>query len=263
MKLLSLSTPDSTTCYLSSSAFLPSHSNGFQNLASTFKFSNNQGRCIRKAGATKVTAKFELKLPSYPLVHPTIFTTKINHHPSFQIHDRTGFSSLRSLANDFLGDFGARDPFPAELESKFGEKVLGNVNTEHKILIPNISALSLSQQDCTSISPLQHPISQHDATQLVRKVLGWRLVNVEGVLKLQCLWKLRDFKCGVELINRIYKVVEAADHFPNIHIEQPSQVRAELWTASIGGLSMNDFIVAAKIDEIKTSDLVPRKRVWA
>ncbi|XP_004508271.1 superoxide dismutase [Fe], chloroplastic [Cicer arietinum] len=67
MKLLSLSTPDSTTCYLSSSAFLPSHSNGFQNLASTFKFSNNQARCIRKAGATKVTAKFELKPPPYPL----------------------------------------------------------------------------------------------------------------------------------------------------------------------------------------------------
>lgn len=30
-----------------------------------------------------------------------------------------------------------------------------------------------------------------------------------------------------------------------------------------GGLSMNDFIVAAKIDQIKTSDLVPRKRAWA
>lgn len=30
-----------------------------------------------------------------------------------------------------------------------------------------------------------------------------------------------------------------------------------------GGLSMNDFIVAAKIDAIKTSDLIPRKRAWA
>lgn len=89
-------------------------------------------------------------------------------------------------------------------------------------------------------------------------------MNEEGVLKLQCLWKLRDFKSGVELINRISKVVEAAGgHFPNIHLEQPNQVRAELWTASIGGLSMNDFIIAAKLDEIKTSDLAPRKRVWA
>lgn len=30
-----------------------------------------------------------------------------------------------------------------------------------------------------------------------------------------------------------------------------------------GGLSMNDFIVAAKIDRVKTSDLLPKKRVWA
>lgn len=114
----------------------------------------------------------------------------------------------------------------------------------------------------------------------------------EGGLKLQCLWKLRDYQCGVELINRVYKVTEAAGHFPNLHLEQPNQVRAELWTSSIGktsykiseifieplatllvndttnfivagGLTLNDFIVAAKIDEIKTSDLVPRRRAWA
>ncbi|KAG5003803.1 hypothetical protein JHK86_027942 [Glycine max] len=194
-------------------------------------------------------------------------------------------------ANEFLGDFGARDPFPAELESSFGEKVLGYGNTEHKILIPTITALGLSQQECAPVSSAQPPISLDDAQTLIRKavagfepmtnksprhnftaasglalklkVVGWRLVNEENGLKIQCLWKLRDFKCGVELINRISKVVEAEGHFPNIYLEQPNQVRAELWTASIGGLSMNDFIVAAKIDQIKTSDLVPRKRVWA
>ncbi|KAK2454179.1 pterin-4-alpha-carbinolamine dehydratase 2, mitochondrial [Trifolium repens] len=212
------------------------------------------------------TTKLVLLFPLVQVNSTTTTTTKIN--PSFnflQHHNptRIGFSPPRSLANDFLGDFGARDPFPAELESKFGEKVLGTYNTEHKILIPNISALSLSQQDCLPISPLQSPLSQDDANQLIRKVLGWRLVNEDGVLKIRCLWKLRDFKCGVELINRISNVVESAGHFPNIHIEQPNQVRAELWTTSIGGLSMNDFIVAAKIDQIKTSDLVPRKRVWA
>lgn len=211
-------------------------------------------------------ATTKLVLLSFPVLHVNPTTTKLNPSFNFQHHRITtpnGFSPLRSLANDFLGDFGARDPFPAELESQFGEKVIGSYNTEHKILIPNISALSLSQQDCTPISPLQTPLSQDDANQLIRKVLGWRLVNDEGVLKLRCLWKLRDFKCGVELINRISTVVETAGHFPNIHIEQPNQVRAELWTASIGGLSMNDFIVAAKIDAIKTSDLIPRKRAWA
>lgn len=167
------------------------------------------------------------------------------------------------MGNDLLGDFGARDPFPEELESGFGDKVLGNVDTDHKILIPVASALSLAQQDCSPVSPLQSPMSLDDAQKLLKKVVGWRLLEEESGLKLQCLWKLRDFKCGVELINRIYNVVEPTGHFPSLHLEQPNQVRAELWTSSIGGLSMNDFIVAAKIDKIKTSDLAPKKRVWA
>jgi len=115
-------------------------------------------------------ATTKLVLLSFPVLQINPTTTKIN--PSFNFQNRTpnGFSPLRSLANDFLGDFGARDPFPAELESQFGEKVIGSYNTEHKILIPNISALSLSQQECTPISPLQSPLSQDDANQLIRKV---------------------------------------------------------------------------------------------
>uniref|UniRef100_A0A2P2J2N7 4a-hydroxytetrahydrobiopterin dehydratase n=1 Tax=Rhizophora mucronata TaxID=61149 RepID=A0A2P2J2N7_RHIMU len=178
---------------------------------------------------------------------------------------RTNFGGLRTRAAVGAGsdDFWSRDPTPQEIESGFAEKVLGNVDTEHKILIPYVSALSLCQQECTPISPLHPPMSKEDAQKLLKKVVGWRLLDEEGRLKLQCLWKLRDFKCGVELINRIFKAVESSGHFPDIHLEHPNQVRAELWTSSVGGLSMNDFIVAAKIDEIKTSDLVPRKRIWA
>ncbi|KAF8380628.1 hypothetical protein HHK36_028117 [Tetracentron sinense] len=189
------------------------------------------------------------------------FTHKLSELSNF--NRRQKGHQFSALGGDLLGDFGARDPFPAEIESGFGEKVLGSGNTEHRILIPNISALSLAQQECGPLSPFQPPLSKDDAQKLLRKVVGWRLLDDEGGLKLQCLWKLRDFKCGVELINRIYRVAEATGHFPNLHLEQSNQVRAELWTASIGGLSMNDFIVAAKIDEIKTSDLVPKKRVWA
>ncbi|KAG5223305.1 hypothetical protein OIU77_000267 [Salix suchowensis] len=199
-------------------------------------------------------------------ISPPKFYPPHNHH-HFKVSILTPAITptlrLQAMGAGDLGEFGARDPFPAEIESGFAEKVLGNVDTEHKILIPTVSALSLSQQEYTPISPLQDPMSKDDAQKLLRKVLGWRLLDEEGGLKLQCLWKLRDFKCGVELVNRIYKATESFGHFPNVHLEQPNQVRAELWTASLGGLSLNDFIVAAKIDEIKTSDLVPKKRVWA
>lgn len=80
-------------------------------------------------------------------------------------------TATRALGSDSLGDFGARDPFPAELESGFADKVLGNVDTEHKILIPNASALSLAQQDCSPVSPLQKPMSVDDAQKLLKKVI--------------------------------------------------------------------------------------------
>ncbi|KZV28577.1 hypothetical protein F511_38689 [Dorcoceras hygrometricum] len=170
---------------------------------------------------------------------------------------------IQAAGTDLLGDFGARDPFPQEIESNFGEKVLGYPSTEHKILIPNASALSLAQQDCVPLSQIHHPLSEDEAKQLLFKVVGWRIVHEEGSFRLQCLWKVRDTNCAEVLVSRINRAVESTGHFPTIHIEEPTQVRATLWTSSIGGLSRNDFIVAAKIDEIKTSDLIPRKRVWA
>lgn len=117
----------------------------------------------------------------FTVAHPIITTQR---NPSSSLARRSRLSrnglspsSLRRSTTticasgaDFFGDFGARDPFPAELESGFGEKVLGNMNTEHKILIPNISALSLSHQECSPVSPLQQPISHDDAQNLVRKV---------------------------------------------------------------------------------------------
>lgn len=84
---------------------------------------------------------------------------------------------IQAAGPDLLGDFGARDPFPAEIESNFAEKVLGNVSTEHKILIPNASALSLAQQECIPISQLQQPLSEDEAKKLLLKVFNSLLLN--------------------------------------------------------------------------------------
>lgn len=169
----------------------------------------------------------------------------------------------RAAGGDLLGDFGARDPFPAEIESNFGEKVLGAPGTEHKILIPSGAALSLANKPCSSISPGQPPMSREEATALLRKVVGWRIVEEDDGLRLQCLWKVKNFTAGIELMERIASVAEAANHHPDLHFEAGNSVRAQIWTHTIGGLSLNDFILAAKMDQINISDLIPRKRFWA
>ncbi|CAI9090321.1 OLC1v1025071C1 [Oldenlandia corymbosa var. corymbosa] len=86
-------------------------------------------------------------------------------------------------------------------------------------------------------------MSEEDDKQLLFKVAGWRLINEEGGRKLQCLWKLRDFHSGIELINRIHKAIEDTGHFPNLHLEQPNQLRAELWTSAIRDLALFVFTV--------------------
>lgn len=166
---------------------------------------------------------------------------------------------------DILGDFGARDPFPEEVASNFGEKTLGNVDTLHRILIPTLSVLSLSR---VPLDADPAPLSEEDARKLLFKVVGWRLLfpskGDSDVLKLECVWKVRDQACGDELIARIGRALDGAGHAPAaLQFEAPNQVRAQLYTPSVGGLSANDFIIAARIDQIKTKDLLPKKRVWA
>ena len=54
-------------------------------------------------------------------------------------------------------------------------------------------------------------------------------------MKLQCLWKVRDQTCGEELISRINKALHGAGHAPTTLVfEAPNQVKAELYTPSIG-----------------------------
>ena len=51
-------------------------------------------------------------------------------------------------------------------------------------------------------------------------------------------------------MNRVGELAEAQDHHPDIRIHGYRNVELELSTHSIGGLSQNDFIMAAKTDEI-------------
>ncbi|BBN03538.1 4a-hydroxytetrahydrobiopterin dehydratase [Marchantia polymorpha subsp. ruderalis] len=161
-----------------------------------------------------------------------------------------------------IGDFGARDPFPQEIESNFGDKVLGHAGTEHIILIPS-SLLGLSEKSCQPLEPGTQPLSEVEAKALLRKVIGWRLISNEKGLKIFCEWNVKDFGSGVTLIDRIAVVASSEEHYPELHLERGNKVRAEISTQSIGGLSENDFILAAKIDKIQTSDLVKKTRFWA
>ncbi|SFH13662.1 4a-hydroxytetrahydrobiopterin dehydratase [Pontibacter chinhatensis] len=60
----------------------------------------------------------------------------------------------------------------------------------------------------------------------------------------------QDFKSAMTFANQVAAIAEEEGHHPDLHISW-GKVVIELYTHAIGGLSENDFIVAAKVDAIK------------
>jgi 4a-hydroxytetrahydrobiopterin dehydratase len=77
---------------------------------------------------------------------------------------------------------------------------------------------------------------------------GWYLTH-DGQ-RIRKDWKVNNFMAGMEFFNRCAVIAEEDGHHPDLHIEGYRNISVELWTHAIGGLSENDFILAAKIDQL-------------
>jgi 4a-hydroxytetrahydrobiopterin dehydratase len=92
------------------------------------------------------------------------------------------------------------------------------------------------------------PLSREEAEALVANVDGWKLVH-DGE-RIQRAWTVRNFMAGIEFFNRVAALAEDEGHHPDLHLEGYRQLAIEIWTHAVGGLTENDFILAAKINEI-------------
>jgi 4a-hydroxytetrahydrobiopterin dehydratase len=63
-------------------------------------------------------------------------------------------------------------------------------------------------------------------------------------------WRVKDFATALDFFNRVGQIAEEEDHHPDLHLTGYRQVAIEIGTHTIIGLSENDFILAAKIDEL-------------
>jgi 4a-hydroxytetrahydrobiopterin dehydratase len=89
-------------------------------------------------------------------------------------------------------------------------------------------------------------IGPQQAQQYLRAIPAWTLAE-DG----KRIWRTVKCKHFVEAVGRLNQIAELAEqeqHHPDLHLTGYRQLRIELTTHAIGGLSENDFIVAAKID---------------
>jgi 4a-hydroxytetrahydrobiopterin dehydratase len=61
---------------------------------------------------------------------------------------------------------------------------------------------------------------------------------------------VRHFRAAMEFFNAITELAESQGHHPDLHLVGYRNVTVEIWTHAIGGLSVNDFILAAQIDSL-------------
>lgn len=90
--------------------------------------------------------------------------------------------------------------------------------------------------------------TQDEAAQQLASLSGWKLV-ADGQ-RIRKDWTVTNFMAGMAFFKRVAEVAEDDGHHPDIHLEGYRNIWIELWTHAIGGLSENDFILAAKIDQL-------------
>ena len=100
-------------------------------------------------------------------------------------------------------------------------------------------------QPCTGTVP---PLPAADVHRLLLDVQGWTLAP--GGDRIRREWRARDFAAALGFFNRIGEIADEEDHHPDLHLTRYRNVAIELWTHAAGGLTENDFILAAKIDSL-------------
>jgi 4a-hydroxytetrahydrobiopterin dehydratase len=114
-------------------------------------------------------------------------------------------------------------------------------------------AVPLAERHCVVCKPGTPTLDQAEVDRLLPQLDGWAVEQAfDGHQLLTRTFKFKGFMPGVHLVDRIAEIAEQEAHHPDLHLSY-GRLTVELWTHAAGGLTENDFVVAAKIDRIPPS----------
>jgi 4a-hydroxytetrahydrobiopterin dehydratase len=82
---------------------------------------------------------------------------------------------------------------------------------------------------------------------MLSQLRGWSIERSSGHLQLAKRFEFRGFAPGVALVDLMAPIAEAEGHHPDLLLTY-GHLEAKLWTHVAGGLTINDFILAARFD---------------
>lgn len=105
---------------------------------------------------------------------------------------------------------------------------------------------SLADRPCVPCQGGVPPLGRAEFAPLLAQLDGWQVEDDRMLVK---LFRFKNFVGAVDFVDAITPVAEAENHHPDLHVSW-GQVRVDLWTHKINGLSEADFVMAAKIDRV-------------
>jgi 4a-hydroxytetrahydrobiopterin dehydratase len=107
----------------------------------------------------------------------------------------------------------------------------------------------LEQSKCTACRGDEPALADLEIEQLKMEVPEWRLVERDGVRRLERMFRFKNFAEALAFTKRVGELAEAEGHHPALLTEW-GKVTVTWWTHKIRGLHRNDFIMAAKTDSL-------------
>jgi 4a-hydroxytetrahydrobiopterin dehydratase len=106
----------------------------------------------------------------------------------------------------------------------------------------------LTEKHCVPCEGGVDPLTRDQFEVYLEQLSKWNVI--ENDKKIERQFEFKDFRGALEFVNKVGAIAEEEGHHPDIFVHDWNKVRITLWTHAIGGLSINDFVVASKVDRI-------------
>ena len=103
--------------------------------------------------------------------------------------------------------------------------------------------MDLAEETCAPLEPGTPPLTRRELLSITKKVPDWRLEGTRLVQEFSC----RNFIDAVKFFNNVSVIAAEEMHYPDMCVTGQRQVTVSLYSHASGGLTRNDFILAAKI----------------
>jgi 4a-hydroxytetrahydrobiopterin dehydratase len=105
----------------------------------------------------------------------------------------------------------------------------------------------LDQMKCVPCEGGEPALGAKEIAEYVADLPGWAVTDGPRLVR---TFQFRDFVHAMKFVNRMAEIAEEQGHHPDFFVHW-NEVRVELWTHATGGLHVNDFIIAARLDKIE------------